>query len=156
MTISLSDGCDKKVLIVDDEGDMRIFLSTLLQTVGFKPYEACNCKEGLERCRSVEPDLIIMEIMTEGDKGLDLYCTLRKDSKFRKVPIIILSTIDKKTFIYYQNLRKLQQDRGMMKPDAYLKKPPEAEELLRWAHLLSGTEKKPNYAINGKNQMENL
>ena len=131
----------KTVLIVDDEPDMRIFLSTLLQTVGFKPYEACNCKEGLERCKAIDPDLIIMEIMTEGDEGVDLYCRIRKDLRFRKIPIIILSTIDKKTFAYYQNLRRLQPDRSLMEPDAYLNKPPETEELLKWANVLSGQER---------------
>jgi two-component system, OmpR family, phosphate regulon response regulator PhoB len=142
MKIPLSENRDKKVLIVDDEPDMRIFLSTLLQTVGFKPYEACNCKEGLEKCQSIDPDLIIMEIMTKGDEGLDLYCALRKDSRLQKIPIIILSSLDKKTFIYYQNLRKLQPDRSLIEPDAYLKKPPETEELLRWAYILSETERR--------------
>ncbi len=138
----------KRVLVVDDEKDMRIFVSTLLQTRGFEPYEACSCKEGLEKCLTVAPDLIIMEIMTEKDEGLDLYCTLRKDSRFRKIPIIILSTLDKKTFAYYQHLRKLQAERSLMAPDAYLKKPPEAEELLRWAHLLSESERKTGNAIS--------
>ena len=152
MKIPPSENPDKKVLIVDDEPDMRIFLSTLLQTVGFKPYEACNCKEGFERCKSIAPDLIIMEIMTEGDEGLDLYCKIRKDARLRKIPIIILSTIDKKTFIYYQNLRKLQPDRSLMEPDAYLKKPPETEELLRWASVLSETERGSNDVMTVKNQ----
>jgi two-component system, OmpR family, phosphate regulon response regulator PhoB len=147
MKIPLSENRDKRVLIVDDEPDVRIFLSTLLQTVGFKSYEACNCKEGLEKCRSIDPDLIIMEIMTKGDEGLDLYCALRKDSRWQKIPIIILSTLDKKTFIYYQNLRKLQPGRSLMEPDAYLKKPPETEELLRWAHILSETERRTGNGI---------
>ena len=93
-----------------------------------------------------------MEIMTEGDEGLDLYCKIRKDTRLRKIPIIILSTIDKKTFIYYQNLRKLQPDRSLMEPDAYLKKPPETEELLRWASVLSETERRSNDIMTVKNQ----
>jgi CheY-like chemotaxis protein len=91
-----------------------------------------------------------MEIMTDGDEGLELYCTLRKDVKLQKIPIIILSTIDKKTFIYYQNLRKLQPDRSLMEPDAYLKKPPETEELLRWANVLSETERRSSSAMTVK------
>jgi CheY-like chemotaxis protein len=147
---------DRKVLVVDDEMDMRIFISTLLQTDGFKPYEACNCKEGLEKCLAIDPDLIIMEIMTEGDEGLDLYCTFRKDSKLQRIPIIILSTLDKKTFVYYQNLRKLQANRSLLEPDAYLKKPPEAEELLRWAHLLSEVERKTDSGGTGKDHLNGL
>lgn len=152
MNTPLSESKDKKVLVVDDEMDMRIFVSTLLQTGGFKPYEACNCKEGLERCLAIDPDLIIMEIMTEGDEGLDLYCMFRNDVRLQKIPIIILSTIDKKTFVYYQNLRNLQPNRSLMEPDAYLKKPPEAEELLRWAHLLSETERITDQVVIGKDQ----
>jgi CheY-like chemotaxis protein len=155
MKLPLSESRSKKVLIVDDESDMRIFLSTLLQTVGFKPYEACNCKEGLERCLSIYPDLIIMEIMTEGDEGLDLYCALRNDARLQKIPVIILSSLDRKTFIYYQNLRKLQPERNVMEPDAYLKKPPETEELLRWAHLLSETERKTDNGTVGQSHMDN-
>ena len=49
----------KKVLIVDDELDMRTFISTLLETNGFKPLSANDGKEGLDLARQKKPALII-------------------------------------------------------------------------------------------------
>ena len=60
----------KKILIVDDELDMRIFLSTLLETSGYKPVMTRDGKEGFQKARNVVPDLIILDIMMPGEGGV--------------------------------------------------------------------------------------
>ena len=51
----------KTVLIVEDELDMRIFISTLLETSGYEPIMTRDGNEGLLKARDVCPDLIILD-----------------------------------------------------------------------------------------------
>ena len=46
------------ILFVDDELDMRIFLSTVLKSAGYAAVSARNALEGLERAREHAPDLV--------------------------------------------------------------------------------------------------
>ncbi len=46
----------KKILVVDDELDMRIFISTLLETSGYQPVMTSDGKEGLRKARMVSPE----------------------------------------------------------------------------------------------------
>ena len=45
----------KKIMVVDDELDMRVFVSTLLETSGYKPYVATHGVEGLQMAREIKP-----------------------------------------------------------------------------------------------------
>jgi len=53
----------KTVLIVEDELDMRIFISTLLETSGYHPVMTRDGTEGMLKARDVRPDLIILDVM---------------------------------------------------------------------------------------------
>jgi CheY-like chemotaxis protein len=55
---------NQKILIVDDEPDMRIFVSTVVETLGFVPITAKNGVEALEKARSAVPVLVILDVMT--------------------------------------------------------------------------------------------
>lgn len=71
----------KKVLIVDDESDMRIFLTTLLETNGFRPSCAADGREGLEMARKVKPALIILDVMMPRESGVSMYRELKLDAE---------------------------------------------------------------------------
>jgi len=129
----------KKILVVEDEPDMRIFLSTLLSTGGFEPIVADCCATGLQKARKDTPALIIFDVMVGGKAGAQLYRTLKHDEILKKVPLIMLSTIDEKTFSFYQKTHTAEPDQGVPAPEVYLEKPPEAEELLHLVRRLSKT-----------------
>ena len=121
----------KKILIVDDELDMRIFLSTLLETSGYKPVMTRDGKEGLQKARNVVPDLIILDIMMPGEGGVYMYRQLKMDKVLNKIPVIILSAVACKTFNHYIKMLNVRQDDTIPAPEAYMEKPPEAAVLLR-------------------------
>ena len=52
-----------RVLIVDDDGNNRLLLETLLKSRGFEVLSAVNGEEGLARARSHHPDLIVSDIL---------------------------------------------------------------------------------------------
>jgi twitching motility two-component system response regulator PilH len=121
----------KKILVVDDESDMRIFLCNLLGNCGFHPIGAGDRIEGLQKAKNEKPDLIVLDVMMPKESGILMYRQLREDKNLKQVPVIMVSTIDKKTFSRYQKFQSGPQAAGVPEPGAYLEMPLETEELVR-------------------------
>ncbi|MFZ0928065.1 MAG: response regulator, partial [Syntrophobacteraceae bacterium] len=81
----------KRILVVDDEQDVRVFMTTLLETSGFKPMAATNGQEGLEMARRQKPALIIMDIMMPKESGIFMYREVKKDPQLSGIPVIMVS-----------------------------------------------------------------
>jgi two-component system, OmpR family, phosphate regulon response regulator PhoB len=126
----------RKILVVDDELDTRIFISTLLETSGYKPIVAMDGLEGLKKAREIRPELIILDVMMPREGGVEMYRQLKADETLRTIPVIMLSGIAKKTFFHSQNLLNLYESHIVPEPEAYIEKPPEPEELLQWTRNL--------------------
>ena len=126
----------RKVLVVDDELDTRIFISTLLETSGYKPIVAMDGLEGIEKAKALRPELIILDVMMPREGGVYMYRQLKADETLRSIPVIMLSGIAKKTFFHSQNLLNLYENHIVPEPEAYIEKPPEPEELLQWTRNL--------------------
>ena len=129
----------KKILVVDDEADMRIFLCNLLGNCGFQPIGAGDRIEGLQKAKEQKPALIILDVMMPKEGGILMYRQLREDKDLKQVPIIMVSTIDKKTFLQYQKFQSSPQDKGIPEPGAYLEIPLENEELVRLVREMTST-----------------
>lgn len=123
----------KRVLIVDDELDMRMFISTLFKTSGYTAVAAKNGTEGIQKARENPPDLIILDVMMPGEGGVYMYKELRTDQNLKQTPVIMLSAIAKKTFTHYLKMLNARLNGAIPYPEAYMEKPPEAEELLKLA-----------------------
>ena len=128
----------KTVLIVEDELDMRIFISTLLETSGYQPVMTRDGKEGMLKAKDVCPDLIILDVMMPGEGGVQMYRQLKTDETLCNIPVIMLSAVAKKTFSHYLNMVNARLKDPMPDPDAYIEKPPEAEDLLKMTASLIG------------------
>ena len=120
----------KKVLVVDDELDMRTYITTLLETNGYKPVSAINGVEGLEIVRREKPALIILDVMMPKESGINMYRELKNDPELSNIPVIILSAISKKTFFHSQKVLDEYKEEKIPEPATYIEKPPEPEELL--------------------------
>lgn len=122
----------KKILVVDDERDMRIFVSTVIETLGFEPISAENGVEALQRAYSNPPALIILDVMMPKiDDGIQTYQQFKSDPTLSCIPIIMLSAIAKKTFFHSIRMLSPRQGSRLPEPEAYMEKPPDAEELIR-------------------------
>lgn len=127
----------KKILIVDDEADMVTFMATLLAANGYTPIIARDPAEGLTKARQLNPDCIILNAMMTADGGITLYVNLRCDQQLRTVPVIMLSAIGKKIFLFYPEAQASAGGRDLREPECYLETPPDAKELLRQVQKLS-------------------
>lgn len=83
----------KKILIVDDEQDIRDYLETLLQAEGYETVTAADGVEGLEKLKQEVPDLITLDLQMPNDTGTAFYRKMHRDEKLGKIPIIIVSGI---------------------------------------------------------------
>jgi CheY-like chemotaxis protein len=120
----------QKVLVVDDELNVRTFIITLLETSGFKPIAAEDGVKGLELARQQKPSAVILDVMMPKESGIDMYRELKKDPALKDIPVIMLSAISKKTFFHSQKVLDRYEGETIPEPAAYIEKPPEPEELL--------------------------
>jgi len=133
----------KKILIVDDELDMRIFLCNLLGNCGYEPIDAGDKDEGLQKALSEKPALIILDVTMPKETGIQMYRELKEHEDLKNVPVIMVSTIDKKTFSFYQKFHGTPRQKGVPDPGAYLEKPLEAEELINLVRALTEADECP-------------
>ena len=120
---------EKKVLVVDDDPDVRLFATTVLEEHGFLPIEAGNGEEGLQMIKSEHPDLVILDVLMPRQSGIRLYRELKTSKDFAALKIIILSGIAKKTFLRSQQALTEFGESLVPEPDFYLEKPVDAEVL---------------------------
>ena len=128
----------KTVLIVEDELDMRIFISTLLETSGYQPILTKDGGEGILKAREIVPDLIILDVMMPGEGGVQMYRQLKTDHALMNIPVILLSGVGKKTFEHYLKMMNARREDSIPEPSAYLEKPPEADDLIKLTERLIG------------------
>lgn len=80
---------NKKLLIVDDEREIRNMIDGFLRKEGFtRIYQASNCAETLEVCMSIKPDIAILDVMLPDGDGFALLSSLRQISN---MPVLFLS-----------------------------------------------------------------
>ena len=78
----------KKILIVDDEKNIRNVIKEYAEFDGFETFEAEDGMQAVEMCRTQDFDLIIMDIMMP---KLDGYSAVREIRKTKQIPVIMLS-----------------------------------------------------------------
>jgi CheY-like chemotaxis protein len=130
-----------KVLIVADEIDMRIFVSTLFSEDGYQAVVVPDGNAGLLKAREIHPKLIVLDVMIPGEGGVKMYQGLKTDPSLREIPVIMLSAVARKTFSHYLKMHNIQAEGGLPSPDAYMEKPPDAQELIALANRLTDSAK---------------
>jgi CheY-like chemotaxis protein len=81
----------KKILVVDDEPDVRRFLTAVLQKRGHETLTAADGVEAFEVARRERPDLVILDLQMPQQTGTDFYRRLMKDRELSEIPIIVVS-----------------------------------------------------------------
>jgi twitching motility two-component system response regulator PilH len=119
----------KKVLVVDDDPDVRLFSVTVLEEHGYTPLEAADGVEGLKMIKAEKPDLVLLDIMMPRQSGIRLYRELKTDKSLKNIHVIVLSGIAKRTFMRSQKALTEFGGAEVPEPEVYLEKPVEAEDL---------------------------
>jgi len=115
---------------------MRIFLSTLLSSGGLMPIITENGVEGLYRAAEAKTAIVILDVMIPGRVNFKLHHSFSLDKKLRNIPIIIISALSRDTVFHFQKYQSPDFGHRVPEPDAYIEKPPEADDLLDMVNRL--------------------
>jgi len=128
----------KKVLIVDDDVDVRKFVSKLVERAGYEPMEAKNGIEGMDKVREDKPDLIILDVLMPKQSGIRMYRELKTNEPLKGIPVIMLSAIAPKSFFRSQEVLAEFAGESVPEPEAYMEKPEEPDELIALMQKILG------------------
>jgi len=84
-------GEGSRVLLVDDDPDLRDVVAAMLEAVGLLVTEAGSAEEALERSRLDPPDLIVLDWNLPGMSGLELCKVIRADASLAHLPVLFLT-----------------------------------------------------------------
>jgi DNA-binding NarL/FixJ family response regulator len=112
----------KKILVIEDEPEMRRNITTILRLEGFAPVAAENGRRGVEAANKEKPDLILCDVMMPELDGYGVIKALHNEPATMNIPFIFLTAKGERTDI-----------RGGMNlgADDYLTKPVDKADLLR-------------------------
>lgn len=84
----------KKVLMIDDDPEFVEAISNLLDAKGYDVHTASNGKEGVEKAKAQNPDIILLDVMmTTKNEGFNVARELHDDQTLKDIPIIIMTGI---------------------------------------------------------------
>lgn len=81
----------KKILVVDDEGELVKGLQIRLEASGFEVIAAFDGQEGLEKARDEKPDLILLDVMMPKMNGYQVCRELKNDENTKNIVVIMLT-----------------------------------------------------------------
>jgi two-component system, OmpR family, alkaline phosphatase synthesis response regulator PhoP len=81
----------EKILLVEDEEDIRELMAYNLAREGFRTVAAGTGEEGLRAARAQKPDLVVLDLMLPGMDGLEVARRLKGDEETRAIPIVMVT-----------------------------------------------------------------
>ncbi|MGZ6237907.1 MAG: response regulator, partial [Syntrophales bacterium] len=137
----------KQILIIDDEKDIVDLISYNLEREGFVTIKAYDGEDALRLVKAKRPDMIILDLMLPGMRGLEVCKFIRKNPETETLPIIMLTA----------KVDQVDKILGLeMGSDDYITKPFNVRELIarihavmRRAEVRHDSEKKEQFAYKG-------
>jgi len=147
----------KRVLVVDDDENTRRFLSVALEANGYEAVTAEDGDDGFRKVEEQKPDLILLDVMMPKKTGFVLFKQLRRKEEFKDIPVIMLTavaealeedeshadgeTTERPFDSLRDSLRRAitqMRDEGLVKPEVFIDKPIDPEQLIREVKALIG------------------
>jgi twitching motility two-component system response regulator PilH len=119
----------KKILIVDDSPTERHYLSEILIKGGFDVVTSDSGEDALIKARTLQPDLILMDVVMPGMNGFQATRAITRDEATKNIPVLICTTKAQETDRIW-GLRQGARD--------YMVKPVEPEALLKKIETMGG------------------
>jgi DNA-binding response OmpR family regulator len=132
----------RTVLVIEDELSIAEAVATRLRSEGFTVAIASDGPAGVDRCRELEPDLVVLDLMLPGLDGLDVCREIQRE---RPVPVLMLTARDSETDLVV----------GLaVGADDYLTKPFSSRELVARVHaLLRRVDRRPTRSASAGLQL---
>jgi len=116
----------RKILVVDDEEDVRAFLTMVFEDAGAEVVTATDGDEAIAMAREHKPDLISLDLSMPGKDGVEAFVELRKNPETEEIPVCVVTG--------HPEFRQVIYDRPVTPPEGYLGKPVDEDKLVAYAH----------------------
>ncbi|MCP4679921.1 MAG: response regulator [Deltaproteobacteria bacterium] len=113
----------RKILVVDDEDDIRLLISRVLTDKGYTVVAAARGLEAIQKVQSEKPDMLVLDAMLPEVHGFDICKKIKGSSKYGHIPVIMISAI-------YRGWRYAQDLKDSYGVDDFIEKPFKINELL--------------------------
>jgi len=112
-------GKQVRILIADDDPDVREFLKLILQETSYDLIFAANGEEVMEKIGQQIPDLLVLDLLMPKKDGFEVIKELKKEPEYSKIPILILTSVKKEA-----SERRYELETGLsLDVDDYVEKP---------------------------------
>ena len=111
----------QKVLVVDDSSTNVVLLDAILNKEGYEVITSLSAKEGLKYISSMDPDLVLLDLLMPEVSGFDFMKTYNEMDKKRKIPVIVVSAVGT------PENKKLSKELGAV---SFINKPVDISELM--------------------------
>jgi len=126
----MDNASEKKILVVDDEPDVRNFLTACIEDAGFQVDSAVDGQDALEKIERELPDLMTLDMVMPRKSGIELIRTLRKNDKWANLPIIVITAHARNEFAS-EDIKSFNAFTSGLKPRRTIEKPVTPEVLVR-------------------------
>ena len=121
----------KRILIVDDEQDIRTYLSTLLGDQGYETVQAKDGEEAMQKVQAGPLDLITLDISMPEKSGIKFFREMKTDDRWKNIPIIVVTWVS-------EDFKKFISSRHQVPaPEGFVSKPINHEEILDLVRILT-------------------
>ena len=117
----------KKIMIVDDEEDIRVSVGQIFEVRGYEVIKAVDGNDCLNKLERGIPDLVILDIMMPGMNGWDVAARIKENPKWDEIPIVFLTAKGDEMSI---GMGRLTSEEYVVKPFDIIKLKERVEEIL--------------------------
>lgn len=131
-----------RILSVEDDPDFQHLISYALRNQGFEVHYAFTGPEGHEKALSLNPDVILLDMMLPGLNGAEVMKLLLKNEATRKIPVVVMTAYPSEAEFFESEVKAL----GVVE---YLRKPVQLEELVKLLKrvLAAARPSKPPFSV---------
>lgn len=121
----------KRILIVDDEQDIRTYLSALLEDEGYETFQAKDGEDAMQKIEVRPPDLITLDVSMPEKSGVKFFREIKMDDRWKHIPVIIVTGVseDFRNFISSRH--------SIPAPEGFVSKPISRDEILNLVRTLA-------------------
>lgn len=119
-----------RILVVDDDEDVRTFLLALFADSGAQICEAADGDEAIREARHRRPDLITLDLSMPGKDGVDAFCELRETPGLDDIPVCVVTG--------RPEFRQVIYERPARPPEGFVTKPVDPDELVQTVRRILG------------------
>jgi DNA-binding response OmpR family regulator len=130
-----------RILSIEDDPDFQHLISYALRNQGFEVHYAFTGPEGHEKALTLNPDVILLDMMLPGLNGAEVVKLLQKNKATREIPVVVMTAYPAEVAFFESAIKAL----GAVE---YLRKPVQLEDLVkRIRRLLSSRPSKPPFSV---------